>query len=71
MEDTYNHTFVGFVGAERPEAVILVRIHDAEPNVKRNWGMTLEMTSNALFRRVALDAIAALEIQPLGSTSGT
>lgn len=65
MEDTYNHTFVGFVGAERPEAVILVRIHDAEPTVKRNWGMTLEMTSNALFRRVAVDTIAALEIPPL------
>lgn len=68
MEDTYNHTFVGFVGAERPEAVILVRIHDTKPRVKRNWGMTLEMSSNALFRRVALDTISVLEIPPLGAT---
>ena len=67
MEGTYNHTFVGFVGAERPEAVILVRIHDTEHNVKRNWGMTLAMTSNALFRRVALDTIDALEIPPLSA----
>jgi cell division protein FtsI/penicillin-binding protein 2 len=65
MPDTYNHTFVGFVGAERPEAVILVRIHETIPNVRRHWGMTLEMSSNELFRRVAVDAIAALEIPPL------
>jgi cell division protein FtsI/penicillin-binding protein 2 len=65
MGDTYNHTFVGFVGAEKPEAVILVRIHDTVPTVKRHWGMTLDMTSNALFRRVAVDTIAALEIPPM------
>jgi len=68
MQDTYNHTFVGFVGAEHPEAVILVRIHDTEPRVRRNWGMTLEMSSNELFRRVALDTISVLEIPPLGGT---
>ena len=38
MPDTYNHTFVGFVGAEKPEAVILVRIHDTVPHVKVSWG---------------------------------
>ena len=65
MEDTYNHTFVGFVGADKPEAVILVRIHDAQPTLKRHWGMTLEMSSNELFRRVAVDAIAALDIPAL------
>jgi cell division protein FtsI/penicillin-binding protein 2 len=71
MPDTYNHTFVGFVGAARPEAVILVRIHDTEPLVKKSWGMTLEITSNELFRRVALDAIDALEIAPLGADAPT
>lgn len=68
MEDIYNHTFIGFVGAEQPEAVIVVRIHDTKPRIKRNWGMTLEMTSNALFRRVALDVISVLEIPPLAET---
>jgi cell division protein FtsI/penicillin-binding protein 2 len=68
MPDTYNHTFVGFVGAERPEAVILVRIHTSEPHVKRSWGMTLEMSSNELFRRVALDTILALDIPPLSGS---
>ncbi len=68
MPDTYNHSFVGFVGGDRPEAVILVRIHDTEPTVVRKWGKTLEMTSNALFRRVAQDVISVLEIPPAGST---
>ena len=65
LADTYNHTFVGFVGNERPEAIILVRIHDTIPRVPKKWGMSLEMTSNELWRRVALDAIAALDLQPL------
>jgi len=69
MADTYNHTFVGFVGSDKPEALILVRIHDTEPHVKRNWGMTLEMSSNELFRRVAVDTIEALDIPPLAPDS--
>ena len=54
LPDTYNHTFVGFVGNPMPEAIILVRIHDTIPRVPVSWGMTLEMTSNELWRRVAL-----------------
>ncbi len=69
MIDTYNHTFIGFVGSEKPEAVILVRIHDTEPHVKRSWGMTLEMSSNELFRRVAMDAITTMDIPPLAPDS--
>jgi cell division protein FtsI/penicillin-binding protein 2 len=71
MPDTYNHSFVGFVGGDRPEAVILVRIHDTEPTVQRKWGKTLEMTSNALFRRVAQDVISVMEIPPVGSSPVT
>jgi len=51
--------------------VILVRIHDTVRRGKVNWGMTLEMTSNELFRRVALDTITALEIPPLGDSDTT
>jgi cell division protein FtsI/penicillin-binding protein 2 len=65
MDNVYNHTFVGFVGAEQPEAVILVRIHETEPRVKRRWGLTLELTSNELFRRVAIETIDVLGIPPL------
>lgn len=70
MDNVYNHTFVGFVGAERPEAVILVRIHETEPRIKRRWGYTLELTSNELFRRVALDTIEVLDIPPLTPPDG-
>ena len=60
----YNHTFAGFVGSERPEAVIVVRIHEAEPRVKRRFGYILELTSNELFRRIAQDVIEVLDLPP-------
>ena len=65
LPDTYNHTFVGFVGNDKPEAIILVCIHDTIPRVPVSWGMTLEMTSNELWRRIALDAISVLDLPPL------
>ena len=65
LPDTYNHTFVGFVGNGKPEAIILVRIHDTIPRVPVSWGMTLEMTSNELWKRVAMDAINVLDLPPL------
>jgi cell division protein FtsI/penicillin-binding protein 2 len=65
LPDTYNHTFVGFLGNEKPEAIILVRIHDTIPRVPVKWGMTLEMTSNELWRRIATDAISVLDLPPL------
>ena len=61
MPHIYNHTFVGFVGAEKPEAVILVRIHEAA--VSR--GYRIKLSSNELFRRIALDTIDVLDIPPL------
>jgi cell division protein FtsI/penicillin-binding protein 2 len=65
LPDTYNHTFIGFVGNDRPQAIILVRIHNTIPRVPMKWGMTLEMTSNELWRRVALDAISTLDLPPM------
>ncbi len=68
LDNIYNHTFVGFVGAERPAAIILVRIHETEPRVQRRWGMSLELTTNELFRRVAQATISVLDLQPLADT---
>jgi cell division protein FtsI (penicillin-binding protein 3) len=65
----YNHTFCGFVGGDEPEAVIVVRIHEAEPRVQYDWGIGLEMSSNELFRRIAHDVIGALDIAPSGSAT--
>ncbi len=70
MDNVYNHTFVGFVGAERPEAVVLVRVHEAEPYIRKRWGMSLLMSSNELFRRVARDVISILDIPPLPGSPG-
>ena len=53
LANTYNHTFVGFVGNEHPEAIILVRIHDTIPRVPKKWGMSLEMTSTRTGLRLA------------------
>jgi hypothetical protein len=65
MPHIYNHTFVGFVGAERPEAIIVVRIHEAKPEGRGRDQYRIELTSNELFRRVALDTIDVLDIAPL------
>ena len=71
LPDTYNHTFVGFIGNPDPQLIILVRIHDTIPRVKVSWGYTLELTSNELFRRVALDAISVLDLPPLPGYNNT
>jgi hypothetical protein len=65
MPHIYNHSFVGFVGSERPEAVIVVRIHEAQPEGHGRDQYRIELTSNELFRRVALDTIDVLDIPPL------
>jgi len=70
LPDTYKHTFVGYVGNPMPEAIILVRIHDTIPRVPVRWGMTLEMTSNELWRRVAMAAIQTLDLPPLPGYDG-
>ena len=62
MAHIYNHTFVGFVGAEKPDAVILVRIHEAEPVATAT---AIQLSSNELFRRVAMDTIDVLDMPPL------
>jgi cell division protein FtsI/penicillin-binding protein 2 len=65
MPHIYNHSFVGFVGSERPEAIIVVRIHEAQPEGRGVNQYRIELTSNELFRRVALDTIDVLDIPPL------
>ena len=67
-EDVFNHTFCGFVGGDEPELVIVVRIHDAAPLIEESWGMSLEVTSSELFRRIAQNAIEVLDIPPAGGS---
>lgn len=69
MDPIYNHTFVGFVGAERPAAVIAVRVHEAEPRVKKRFGYILDLTTNEIFRRIAQDVIELLDLPPLATVA--
>ncbi len=69
-DPVYNHSFVGFVGTDRPAAIIAVRVQEAEPRVKKRFGYILELTSNELFRRIAHDVVEALDLPPLAATDG-
>ena len=62
--DTFNFSFVGFVGAPRARAVIAVQIHRAKPRIRAQGRFELPITSYQLFRRLALATIDVLEIPP-------
>ena len=60
----------GFVGRDTPDLVIVVRIHEAEPTVRRRNGVVLpEVQSFDLFRRIAQEAINVLDLAPLSGPS--
>jgi cell division protein FtsI/penicillin-binding protein 2 len=61
--DTFNFTFVGYVGGDEPEAVVAVRIHETDPVIKGPGDLRLNMTSYELFRRIARGVITALDIR--------
>lgn len=60
--DTFNFSFIGYVGGDKPAAVVAIRIHEATPRVDGPGQLFLRMTSYQLFRRVALDIIASQEV---------
>ncbi len=60
--DTFNFTFVGYVGGDRPEAIIAVRIHETDPEIAGPGDLRLQITSYELFRRVARGVINVLDI---------
>jgi cell division protein FtsI/penicillin-binding protein 2 len=60
----FNFSFIGFVGGDQPEAVVAIRIQEAVPKIRGRGDFKLGITSYELFRRVARDTIATLEISP-------
>ncbi len=62
--DTFNFTFVGYVGGDEPEAVVAVRIHEADPVIGGPGDLRLNITSFELFRRVARGVITSLDLRP-------
>ena len=66
VPQTFNFSFVGFVGptVDEPRAVIAVRIGDTKPTIRGQGDFVLNITSYELFRRIAIDTIAALDMAP-------
>jgi cell division protein FtsI/penicillin-binding protein 2 len=58
----FNFSFVGFVGGDRPEAIVAVRIHDTTPKILGRGLLDLKITSYELFRRIAVRIIETLHI---------
>lgn len=61
--DTFNFSFVGYVGGDEPAAVIAVRIHEADPVIKGDGDLRLNVTSYQLFQRIARATIAGLDVR--------
>jgi cell division protein FtsI/penicillin-binding protein 2 len=58
----FNFSFIGYVGGDEPAAIIAVRIGEAVPGVRGQGQLELGITSYQLFRRIAVDTIARLDI---------
>jgi membrane peptidoglycan carboxypeptidase len=59
----FNHTFVGYVGTDRPDYLIAVRIEEADPISKRKEPLDLRIESYETFHMLALAAIEHLDIR--------
>ena len=60
--NTFNFSFIGYVGGDKPSVVVALRIGEANPKVLGRGLLKLNITSYGLFNRVARDAIATLGI---------
>jgi membrane peptidoglycan carboxypeptidase len=61
-DNRFNHSFIGFVGANRPEVIIAVRIEEAVPVTTKPY-LDLEIESYELFQMIARGAIKHLDIK--------
>ncbi|MCY7419570.1 MAG: penicillin-binding protein 2 [Chloroflexi bacterium] len=61
--DTFNFSFVGYVGGDRPAAVVAVRIDEANSLTRGQGDITLNITSYQLFRRIAMGIIRTQEVK--------
>ena len=65
LRNTYNFSFIGYVGRERPEVLIAVQIHEAVPTVIRQGVLVQPVRSYELFRRLAVNAMQTLDLPPV------
>jgi cell division protein FtsI/penicillin-binding protein 2 len=67
--NVFNYSFAGFVGRRSPEIVVAVRIEEGRPTVLRVGQIEMPVESFELFRRVATDAMATLDLAPVPASS--
>jgi cell division protein FtsI/penicillin-binding protein 2 len=67
----YNHTFVGYIGHDRPQLIISVTIREAKPLHVSQGNLPLAVESYELFRRIATDAMGTLDLPRSSETAGS
>lgn len=60
--DVFNFSYIGYVGGDKPEAVVAVRIEEARVTSKYQGAIEINLTSYQLGRRIAMDIIETLDI---------
>jgi cell division protein FtsI/penicillin-binding protein 2 len=60
----FNYSFVGYIGKQRPELIVAVRISEGKPTIARIGELEMPVMSFELFRRIATDAITTLDLDP-------
>jgi cell division protein FtsI/penicillin-binding protein 2 len=65
----YNHTFVGYIGRDRPQLIISVTIREAKPLHISQGNLPLAVESYELFRRIATDAMGTLDLPRSSETA--
>jgi cell division protein FtsI (penicillin-binding protein 3) len=70
-KETYNYSFIGYIGKGRPQLVIAITIREAKPKFVAQGNLPLNVESYELFRRVATDAMATLDLPPAGQAAGS
>ena len=68
---TYNYSFIGYIGKGKPQLVIAITIREAKPLFVAQGNLPLNVESYQLYRRVAVDAMATLDLPPAGQTAGS
>ena len=62
-DNIFNHNFVGFVGSNKPEYVIAVRIEEPENTVFGQGHIEIKIESYELFRNIAKGVIKHMDIR--------
>ncbi len=69
MSNYFDFSFIGYLGRQRPELIIAVEITHGRPDILGQGIFQQNITSNELFRRIARDAIQALDMAPLPASA--